>query len=68
MTKLLCEYYDQRNRYDHDHQHVVPNPMEEKFVRVTKPFDDDYDRRSTDDDDYLIELPNQMVTRIRKNI
>jgi ABC-type oligopeptide transport system ATPase subunit len=36
------------------------------FDQVTMLFDDDYDQHNKDDHEYLIEFPNQLVTKIKK--
>ncbi len=36
------------------------------FDQVTMLFDDDYDQHNKDDHEDLIEFPNQLVTKIKK--
>ncbi len=66
VSMLLFEYYDQHNKHVLVYQHVLPIPVEDFVVQVTKSFDDDYDQHNKDDLDYQIEFPNLVVTRKKK--
>ncbi len=63
---LLFEYCDQHNKHVLVYQHVLPIPVEDSVVQVTKLFDDDYDQHNKDDHEDLIEFPNQLVTKIKR--
>jgi hypothetical protein len=40
--------------------------MEVLFDQVTMLFDDDYDQHNKDGHEHLIEFPNQLVTKIKR--